>query len=165
MRVPTRRGDYKKPKEDPYLTEDRFNQLKEKLERLKKVTRLKLMKEVATLAEMGDLSENAAYQIAKGQLRSVNQAIIEIEEHLKQAIIIKPKSSDGFVKLGSKVTINMDGQIKTYLILGSTEVNLSKNIISHNSPLGQALINRLVGDIVKVPLKNKNLVYKILKIE
>lgn len=164
MRVPTRRTDYKKPKEDPYLTLDKFNKLKEKLERLKTVTRFRLMKEVSTLAEMGDLSENAAYQIAKGNLRGVNQAIIEIEEHLKQVIIIKP-DQDGFVKLGSNVTVDMDGQIKTFLILGSTEVNLEKNIISHNSPLGLALLNKIVGDTVKVALKNRNLICKILKIE
>lgn len=165
MRVPTRRGDYKKPKEDPYLTEDKINELKQKLERLKKVTRFKLMKEVATHAENGDFSENASYQIAKGKLRGINQAILEIEEHLKQSILIKPSQNNGYVKLGTKVTVEIEGKIKTWLILGSAEVNLSQNIISHNSPIGAALMDKKVGDTVKIHLKNKSLVCKILKLE
>ncbi|MCX6792818.1 MAG: GreA/GreB family elongation factor [Candidatus Falkowbacteria bacterium] len=165
MQVPRRRGDYRKPKEDPYLTEDKINELKEKLERLKKVTRFKLMKEVSTHAENGDFSENASYQIAKGKLRGVNQAIIEIEEHLKQAILIKPNMQNSCVKLGSKVTVEMEGKVKTWLILGSSEVNLAQNIISHNSPIGDALMDKKVGDTVKIPLKNKLLICKILKIE
>lgn len=165
MRVPTRRGDYRKPKEDPYLTEDKFVELKNRLERLKKHTRLRLMKEVATHAENGDFSANAAYQIAKGKLRGVNQAIIEIEEHLKQAILINTKQAGACVKLGSRVTVELDGKVKTYLILGSSEVNLSKNIISHNSPIGSALLNKKVGESVMVNLKDKILVCKIIKLD
>jgi len=165
MRVPTRRGDYKKPKEDPYLTIDKLNELKAKLERLKKVTRFKLMKEVATQAENGDFSENASYQIAKGKLRGVNQAIIELEEHLKQAILIKPSHNTGYVKLGSTVTVELEGKIKVWKILGSTEVNLSENIISHHSPIGAALMDKRVGETVKINLKNKVLSCNILEIK
>lgn len=165
MQVPRRRGDYKKPKEDPFLTESKISELQQRLEKLKKVTRFKLMKEVATEAENGDFSENAAYQIAKGKLRGVNQAILEIEEHLKQSILIPSSVSNELVRLGSKVTIDTAGKQKTYTILGSAEVNLSANIISRNSPIGFALMGKKVGDVIKIPLKNKDLVCKIIKIE
>lgn len=165
MQVPRRRGDYKKPKEDPFLTESKISELQQRLEKLKKVTRFKLMKEVATEAENGDFSENAAYQIAKGKLRGVNQAILEIEEHLKQSILIPSSVSNELVRLGSKVTIDTAGKQKTYTILGSAEVNLSANIISRNSPIGFALMGKKVSDVIKIPLKNKDLVCKIIKIE
>jgi transcription elongation factor GreA len=164
MRVPIRKGDkYVHLKPDPYITEDKFNELKNKLEHLKNVTRLRLMKEVATLAEMGDLSENAAYQIAKGKLRGVNQAMIDIEDHLKKAILIKPgKFSE--VRLGTKVTIEINGKEKSYLILGSSEVDPLQHIISHNSPIGAALMNKRVGDVFKIRIGGKETVCKILKI-
>lgn len=160
MRVPTRRYDEKRQALDPYLTKDRYNELKDKLDHLKKVTRLRLMKEVATLAEHGDFSENAAYQIAKGRLRSVNDAIYNLEEHLKKAIIISGNKNQDKVAIGSKVTVLVDGVEKIFTILGSSELDLSKNIISHNSPLGLALLNARVGDEISLAKKR----YKIVKI-
>lgn len=153
MRVLNRKGDFIPAKADPHLTQDKYDELVAKLEHLKKVTRLRLMKEVAKEAENGDFSENASYQIAKGKLRGVNEAILHLEEHLKKAIIIKADSSRSVVELGSRVTIKVDDEEKTYLILGSSEVDLKKNIISHNSPLGLALLGRRKGETIE--LKNQ----------
>jgi transcription elongation factor GreA len=97
------------------------------------------------------------------QPRGVNQMIIDIEDHLKKAILIKPgKFSE--VRLGTKVTIEMNGKEKSYLILGSSEVDPLQNIISHNSPIGAALMNKRVGDTVSVNISGKNTVCKIIKI-
>ena len=123
------------------------------------------MKEVATLAEMGDLSENAAYQIAKGKLRGINQLMLDLENQIKKAIIIQPRRNNASVRLGSSVTILRNEKEKTYLILGSSEVDPIKNIISHNSPLGELLIGRRVGEIVDLPIHNKLVKITILKIE
>lgn len=164
MRVPTRRSEkYPRPKPDPHLTEGKFNELKNKLEKLKK-SRPYAIEEVKRLALMGDFSENFAYQMAKGRLRSINQRILEIEDHLNRAIIIKPVKNLETVQLGTKVTIEVFGRQETYLILGSSETNPSEGIISHNSPVGSALIGHKVGNVVKIKLVNKEIEYKIIKI-
>lgn len=165
MQVPTRKpGKYTNFKPDPHLTQEKFLELKNKLEKLKKFSRPTAAEEVRRLALMGDFSENAGYQLAKGRLRGINQRILDIEDHLKRAIIIKPHGSDR-VRLGNKVTVEAAGKIKTYLILGSSETDPTRGVISHNSPIGSALIDRKVGDIIKINLANKVVEYKIVKIE
>ena len=67
--------------------------------------------------------------------------------------------------MGSIVTIEMNRKEKTYTILGSTETNPSKGIISHNSPIGLALMNKGVGDIVEIKIANKKIKYKIINID
>lgn len=165
MQVPIRKpGKYTHLKPDPHLTEEKFNELKNKLEKLKSI-RPRLAEEVKRLAELGDFSENAAYQIAKGKLRGVNQRILELEDHLKRAVIIKPKKNGCQVQLGCSVTLEYEGKTKTFTILGSSETDPTKGIISHNSPIGAALMGHKAGDIVKVETLNKEVEYKIIKIE
>ncbi len=166
MRVPIRKhGKYTHLKPDPSLTQEKIDELKFKVERLKKIVRQRAIEETKRLAEMGDFSENAAYQIAKGKLRGINQRIIEIEDHLKNAeIIITPYDIDR-VKLGHKVTIESDGKQKTYLILGSSEADPAKGIISHNSPLGSALLGKKTGDLISIKINNRSVRYRVVKIE
>ena len=164
MRVPIRKsGEFTRIIPDPYLTAGKFNELNEKLKKLK-VSLPQAIKEVKRLAEMGDFSENAAYQMAKGRLRGLNQRILDLEEQLKLSIIIKPGLNKKQVQLGSRVTVITAGQKQTYLILGSSEINVKNNIISHNSPIGSALIGKKVGDSVKIQLANNEAEFKIIKI-
>jgi len=166
MRVPIRKpGAYTHLKPDPHLTEAKFNELKNKIERLKTISRPKAALEVRRLAEMGDFSDNVAYSIAKGKLRGINQRVMEMEEHLKQAIIIKPGSKSGLVQLGNKVTVQVNGKQKTLLILGSSETNPFANVISHHSPVGRALLGSRVGEVVKIKTADKIIEYKIIRLE
>lgn len=165
MRVPIRKpGKYTHLKPDPHLTEDKLSELKNKLARLKK-SHPAAAAEVARLAEMGDFSENVAYQMAKGHLRGINQRILELEDYLNHAVIIKPLKNTETVQLGHRVTIETAGQQKSYLILGSSETDPGKGIISHNSPIGSALMGRKVGDKVKIQRANKEIECEIIKIE
>ncbi|MFA5359959.1 MAG: GreA/GreB family elongation factor [Patescibacteria group bacterium] len=165
MQLPWRKpGKYTYLKPDQNLTEDKYNELKNKLERLK-FNRPRLAEEVKKYASDGDFSENAAYQIAKGKLRGMNQRILEIEEHLKRAVIIKPNKNSGMVQLGNSVTIEANSKEKTYLILGSSETNPQKGIISHNSPIGASLMGKKIGDKIKIKLADREIEYKIIKIE
>ncbi len=164
MRVPIRKGgEFTRIIPDPYLTAGKFNELKEILKQLK-ASLPQAIEEVKRLAEMGDFSENAAYQMAKGRLRSLNQRLLDLEEQLKLAIIIKPSFNKNQVQLGDKVTVKTAGQQKTYLILGSSEINVKNHIISHNSPIGSALMGKKVSDIVKIQLANNEVEFKIIKI-
>ncbi len=163
MQVPKRKaGQYTFDKKDPHMTEDKFRDFKNKLERLKKI-RPELINEVKRLALDGDFSENHAYSLAKGRLRGINQGILDLEKQLKNAVIIK-KSNSGRIEIGSMVELEINGRIKEFTILGSSETNPSTGIISHLSPIGEALMGKKTGDQVEVELKDKTVYYKIIKI-
>lgn len=164
MQVPKRKpGKFAHLKVDQNITEEKFEELKAELEQLKKFKLPRAAEEVATLAQMGDFSENAAYQMAKGRLRGINQRILELEDQLKYAVLIKPSKNAQTVGLGHKVTIESGGIDKTYLILGSAETNPLKGVISQNSPLGSALMGRRLGETIKIPPKGVE--WKIVRIE
>lgn len=164
MRVPIRKGgEFTHIVPDPFLTPGKFNELKGNLKQLKTLLPAAI-EEVKRLAELGDFSENAAYQMAKGRLRGLNQRVLDLEDQIKMAIVIKPSANKKTVQLGRKVTVETDGRQTTYLILGSAEIDIKKNIISHNSPIGSALMEKKVGDTVKVKLADNEIELKIIKI-
>ncbi len=166
MRVPIRKpGKFSGSKPDPYVTFEKFQELKNQLERFKKISRPRAILETKAHASDGDFSDNAAYSIAKGKLRGINQRIIEIEDHLKRAVIIEGDKNMSKVFLGCTVTIETENGQKTYQILGSSETDPSSGVLSHNSPIGSALMGHGVGETVTVHLAKKDIVCKILKIE
>lgn len=165
MQVPIRKpGKYTHDKPDPHLTEEKFIELKKKLVNLRKSV-IPAADEVRRTAAMGDLSENAAYQVAKGKLRGINERILELDAHLKHAVIIQPTKNTETLQLGHTVTIEMGGKKHSYLLLGSTESDPLKGIISHNSPIGSALMGHTIGDKVRIHLKNKQIECTILSIK
>ncbi len=166
MRLPIRKpGKYTHLKSDPNITEEKYKRLESELEKLKRVERPPAIREVKRLALLGDFSENAAYQIAKGRLRSMNNRILKIEDRLVRAEIIRRPRNNKIIELGHFVTIEKSGQEKTYQILGSSETKPGSGIISHLSPLGKELIGKSIGDIMEINLPGKSTKYKITKIE
>lgn len=146
MQIPFRKpGEFTRITPDPHITQKKHDELSDKLKRLKE-SLPKAIQELQRLAEMGDFSENAAYQMAKGKVRGINDWILNITEQLKAAIIIKPGKNKEEVQLGSRVRVKLNGRENTYQILGSAEIDLSKNVISHNSPLGASLMGKRAGD-------------------
>ncbi|MFA5318419.1 MAG: GreA/GreB family elongation factor [Patescibacteria group bacterium] len=165
MRLPTRKSEKDNIQPvDLHITQKKYNELAAKMARLKKA-RPRLADEVRRLAEMGDFSENAAYQIAKGKLRGLNLHLSETEHMLNHAIIITPKKNSVAVELGSRVEVEVNGRKKIFQILGSVETDPSLGVISQNSPIGQALLGRRAGEVVKINLNNKTIEYKIISIE
>lgn len=165
MRVPIRKpGKYTHLRLDPHITQEKCDQLKNELEKLKTVSQPQAIKEVQRLAELGDFSENAAYQMAKGRLRGINERIHELEKYLKRVVIITPIGPSDTVQLGSRVTIELDGQQKTYLILGSAQTDPLKGVISQYSPLGAALMAHRPGDVVQMHLGGKAVTCRIISI-
>lgn len=165
MQVPYRKpGKYAMMKQDPMLTTEKVRDLEAKLERLKNYSRPKGAEEVRRLAELGDFSENVEYQLAKGKLRGINQAILTIENQLKNAVVIEPNLQHETVAVGHTVTIKNGGAEKKYLILGSIETNPGHGVISHVSPLGSVLIGKKINDTVKIKTKDKEISYTIINI-
>lgn len=164
MQVPKRRYDKVNERQDPHISESKFCELKNKLQKLKNVSRFQAMSEVARLAEMGDFSENHAYQMAKGRLRGINARILELEDYFKYVVVIKSGASKSQVSLGATVKLRQDGKDKAYQILGPLEADPLQGIISHKSPIGSALMSKRVGDIFTVQLANKTVTIEILAI-
>lgn len=165
MQIPYRKlGKFSQVGQDPLITKEKLVEIQNKLDRLKK-SRPFAVSEVMRLAELGDFSENVEYQLAKGRLRGINSGILKLEYQINHAVIIDPSKNLGKISLGHKVTVEVNDKIKSFQILGSSETNPGKNIISHNSPIGSALIGHKVGDVVIVKLNDRIVEYKVMNIE
>lgn len=165
MQTPYRKpGKYSLQANDPYLSQDKYLELEQELTKLLK-KRPQAAAEVSRLAELGDFSENVEYQLAKGRLRGINNAITKLEAQLNSAIIIDKTKIVDEVALGSIVKVQVNGKEKEYEILGSSESNPDKGIISHTSPIGEILMGKKVGDKVSLKLKDREVEYEILEIK
>lgn len=100
---------------------------------------------IATARAFGDLSENQEYTDARAEQKTVENRIIELEEIIKNAEIIKTPKSDN-ITIGSTVVIDMAGKEFTYSVVGPVEANPLEGKISHESPIGKALLGRKVND-------------------
>jgi len=165
MQVPHRKGenDHLVP-QDYHLSPEKFQSLEHQLIRLKKRQPIEAS-EVKRLAEMGDFSENAGYQLAKSRLRGLNSRVSELENLLKRAEIILPDADVRTIKAGHHVTIEKDGLEKTFLILGATETDPAAGVISLLSPLGSALLGKHAGEEIHLAINGREQIYKIIKIE
>jgi transcription elongation factor GreA len=166
MRTLLRKSEKNRTKDfDPYITQAKYDGLKIKLERLIKQERPQAATDVAELASDGDFSENAGYQAAKYKLRNINNNILRIEGILKYAKIIQQDELKDYIDIGSNITVLVNGKTKQLQILGGSETNPATGIISHNSPVGLALLGKKINDTVEVKLNNKTIVYKIITID
>lgn len=100
---------------------------------------------LATARAFGDLSENQEYSDARAEQKNVENRILEIQETLKNAVLIKTNKSDK-AAIGSTVSITMSGKKFTYTIVGPVEANPLEGKISHESPIGKALLGRKPQD-------------------
>ncbi|MBR4003908.1 MAG: transcription elongation factor GreA [Clostridia bacterium] len=142
-----------------FLTKDGYKALQEKLDYLKSVKRDEVSKKIGVAREFGDLSENAEYDAAKEEQAQVEAEIVEIENKLRFGKIINQKKLDTskvnagcFVKL---LDLDFDDEFE-YQIVGATESDPSKGIISNESPVGQALLGKKVGETVQIVLPQNN---------
>ncbi|NCS99531.1 transcription elongation factor GreA [Candidatus Parcubacteria bacterium] len=164
MQIPYRKpGKFTNIPLDPHLTEKKYTTYTQTLKRLKDVERPFWMNEVSRLAELGDFSENVEYQLAKGKLRQINNKILKLEYHLNSAIIIKTATCDK-VQLGHTVTLTDGIKEQTFTLLGPTETNPKKQVISYQSPLGSALMGKKCQEQIEVTLPSGTKTYTIINI-
>jgi transcription elongation factor GreA len=137
--------------ETNYLTREGYEKLKEELKYLREVKRLEIAEHIRLAKEDGDLSENAGYDAAKYEQSIVEGRILTLEAILNSAQIIKDDGETDAVTVGNRVTVQEEGyDPETFHIVGSTEADPSQGRISNESPLGQALLGKAVGDTVQV---------------
>jgi len=166
MQTPKRKPNpYDLIPQDYYMTPEAIQGLKDELEKLKKHIQPKLIKMMQAAAEHGDFSENHAYQQAKWKLRGVNGRMEKLKNRINKAILIDTSpTKDGIVRIGSKIKVEVKGNEKEYQILGSQEVDLEKNIISHLSPLGSILIGSKKGDKISLEVNDNIVEYEIINV-
>jgi transcription elongation factor GreA len=148
-----------------YLSQERFDELKQELEGLKTTKRIEVAQRLKTAKEYGDLSENSEYAEAREEQASVETRIIELEDLLKNAAIVTKAKSNGVIEVGSTVVVKKAGKEMTYTIVGSYEADPTAGKISADSPLGRAFLEKKIGDKVDVTTPAGKATYEILKIE
>lgn len=149
-----------------YLTPEGEARLKAELEELKGPRREELSQRLRAAIQMGDLSENADYHKAKEDQGFLEGRIQEIEAILRNSAIIEANDNTDVVSIGSHVTIQEgDFDPETYHLVGPAEADPRKGKISHESPIGRALLQRIVGDVVAAETPSGKIEFKILKIE
>lgn len=150
---------------DIYLTKDGVGKLQHELKRLIDVDRKEIISKIKEAREYGDLSENAEYDAAVHQQSMVEGRIEEIETLLRKAQIIEHPATNDKVRVGTKVDVEIDGDKEAFSIVGTAESDPAKGLISTDSPLGKALLNRKVGEIASVSVPDGGTAdYKIIAI-
>ena len=149
-----------------YLTPEGEAKLKAELAELTGIRREELSQRLRSAIQMGDLSENADYHKAKEDQGFLEGRIQEIESILRNSVIIEKTQSTGVITIGSHVTIQEEGfDPETYHLVGPTEADPRKGKISHESPIGKALMDKKVGDIAEADAPGGKIKFKIIKIE
>jgi transcription elongation factor GreA len=144
-----------------------FQKLQEELHRLLKVDRPKNIKDISEARAHGDLSENAEYHAAKERQSFIEGKIQELKTKLALADVIDPsKISQSKIAFGAKVKLlDVDtDEEKTFILVGPDEADAKNGKISISSPVGKALLNKEIGDVVTIKVPAKTLEYEILEI-
>ena len=150
------------------LTYEGLTKYEEELQDLKVRRRKEVAQKITEARELGDLSENAEYDAAKDEQRDIEARIEELEKILKNAeVVVEDEVDSSKINVGCKVKIldiEFNEEVE-YKIVGSSEANSLKGMISNESPVGKALIGHKKGETVTVETQMGSIKYKILSIQ
>jgi len=133
------------------ITQQGLTKLKSELEHLVSVRRQEVADKIKRAREMGGTENNAEYEDAKNDQSFVEGRILMLENILRNASVIESPAIPGVVELGDTVLLqNQDGKIEQFTIVGSAEASPIDGRISNESPVGEALLGKKVGDEVRV---------------
>ena len=150
-----------------YLTAEGVKKLKAELEHLTSVGREEISKRLRIAIQQGDLKENADYIGTKEEQGFMEGRIQEIESILRNVVIIEESDRKrDIVEIGAHVTIQEeDFPEETYHVVGPNEANPREGRISHESPIGVALMGKKAGDVAVAKVPSGELRLKIIKIK
>lgn len=148
-----------------YFSEEGLEKLKVELEELKTAKRHEIAARLEHAKSLGDLSENAEYQEAKEEQSLLESRIVELEEILRNAVIIKKDAYSTLVQVGSTVSVASKHGEENFTIVGSEEADPKLGMISNESPLGKTFLGRKVGDTVEVKTPDGTFSYSIVSIQ
>ena len=149
-----------------FLTREGHQKLEQELDHLCTVRRREVAQRLHQTLTEGDVLENAELEDARNEQAFVEGRILVLGNILRNAVIIEEEGPREAVGLGSRVSVvEGDGPSETYHIVGSTEADPAKGLISNESPLGQALMGCRVGEEAVVNAPDGTLVFKIVGIQ
>ncbi len=148
-----------------YVTSKGLLEAQAELDYLKNTRRKEVALRLQSAREFGDLSENSEYDAALDEQNLLENQIAELEGLLKGAQVIKSTAKSDFVVIGSTVTIEMDGEVDEFTIVGRIEADPSKKKISNESPVGSALLGAKPGEVVEVTTPIVRYKCKVLEIK
>ena len=150
-----------------YYTAEGLKKLRDELQQLKDVERVKASKSIAEARDKGDLSENAEYDAAKEAQGMLEMRISKLEETLAGARLIDESQLDttkALVLSNVKIKNQSNGMQLSYLLVADGEADLAAGKISVNSPIGKGLLGKSVGDIAEIQVPNGIIKFEILEI-
>lgn len=146
-----------------YLSEEGLEQHKNELEELK-LKRQEIAQRLEEAKALGDLSENTEYLQAR-EAQAFNEGkILELEQLLREAVVIDKNRKSSSVHIGSSLEVRANGKNQNFTIVGSEEANPASGKISNESPLGKAFLGHKAGETVTVETPAGQVSYKIVAI-
>jgi len=150
-----------------FVTREGLEELKKELSDLSDVKRPQVLDRVSQARSMGDLSENSEYTAAREELSLIDGRIEELADIIKSANLIEETHKSGkgaTVVLGSTITVSINGKKEEFALVGEWEADPKNKKISHESPLGKALIGKQIGEKVEVEAPAGKVLYTIVSI-
>ena len=148
------------------VTREGLERLRAELEELREVKRPQIVAAIAEARSHGDLRENAAYDAAKHDQAMNEKRIADLEALLRNAQVMDPTSgADGFVRLGTTVVVEIEGDEERYTIVGAIEARPSHGLISNESPVGKALLGKREGEVATVQTPRGVTRYRVVRVE
>ncbi|SER73218.1 transcription elongation factor GreA [Gracilibacillus ureilyticus] len=151
-----------------YMTLEGKEKLEQELQYLKTERRQEVVERIKIARGFGDLSENSEYDAAKDEQAFVESRIAQIENMIRNAVIIENDTENpDMVALGKTITFQElpDGEEESYTIVGSAEADPFEGKISNDSPIAKSLLGHSVGEELTVPTPAGDMEVKILKVE
>jgi transcription elongation factor GreA len=150
-----------------YMTAEGKEKLEQELNYLKTEKRKEVVERIKIARGFGDLSENSEYDAAKDEQAFVESRIQQLEQMIRNSVIIQDDESTDVVKIGKSVTFKElpDGEEETYQIVGSAESDPFAGKISNDSPMAKGLIGLSVGEEVSVSTPGGDIRVKILNVK
>ena len=148
-----------------FVTKEGLEELKKELDDLNTVKRPQVLERVSQARSMGDLSENSEYTAAREELSLMDGRIEELSDIIKNANLIEENHKSGkkaTIELGSSITLSVGGKKEQFNLVGEWEADPKNQKISHESPLGKALIGKMIGEKVEVEAPAGKVVYTVV---
>lgn len=150
--------------QQPVLTPEGYDKLVLELEHLKTVRRREIAARIEYAKSLGDLSENAEYSSAREEQAFCEGRVLELEDLLKNAIVVKHSVNATAVNVGDTVVVESGSKEWEFQIVGANEADPTQKKISNESPLGRALMSAKVGESVVVDTPKGKILYRVKKI-
>lgn len=151
-----------------YVTREGYDKKKIEFDRLMNEEFAENARDLGEAISRGDLRENAEYKAAREKQAMLVEKAERMKTELQKVVIIDPHTVNfSIVSPGTKVTLKHEGkaELEAYTLLGPWDVDIEKNVISYLSPVGKGLLNKMVGEIIKIKLPEGETTYEIIKIE